>query len=299
MSLPKWKRFEELVGKVQRDFCDEAKVTLNDKVEGKITGTQRQIDISIRQKVGQFDILIAIDCKDLASPVDVKGVEEVIGLIQDVGAHKGVIVSANGFTSTALIRGEKAGLDLLRLVDCGDHDWKAEVSIPVVCDCRRIKTSQLRFFGPPRSMYPSGDPFQFDVYDEKNKYLGRLKTLLEKKWSDGELPGDPGEYDEIDFIGQPTKLNFGGLFVNVKVTARLVIERNLYFGYLPLVEVSGFQDDVRGELILKQLTTDVLNLEEVEKTWKKIDAIDALAITPVITGLFYDYYCSEEAPDNM
>lgn len=135
MNVPKWKRFEELVAKVQKDFCSEAAtVTVNDKIEGVITGVTRQIDISIRQKIGQYDMLIAIDCKDLAEPVDVKGVEEVIGLIQDVGANKGVIVSANGFTSTALTRGAKAGLDLLRLIDCGDHDWKAEVAIPFLCD---------------------------------------------------------------------------------------------------------------------------------------------------------------------
>ena len=34
-----------------------------------------------------------MDCKDYSDPVDVKGVEEFIGLLQDVGANKGGMVT--------------------------------------------------------------------------------------------------------------------------------------------------------------------------------------------------------------
>ena len=48
---PKWKKFEELVAKVQREVSPEAIVTLNDKIRGKITRTVRQVDISINISV--------------------------------------------------------------------------------------------------------------------------------------------------------------------------------------------------------------------------------------------------------
>ena len=143
MNTPKWKKFEQLVTKVQQDLSPQAIVTPNDKIEGKITGTKRQIDVSIRQRVGQYEMLVAIECKDLSVPVDVKDVEEAIGLIQDIGANKGVIVSARGFTAAAKTRGENAELILYRLIDCGEHDWKTDVSVPVLCDCRKIKSFRL------------------------------------------------------------------------------------------------------------------------------------------------------------
>jgi hypothetical protein len=38
---------------------------------GVDSGTERQIDVSIRQQVSQFPILVIIDCKDYAEPIDV------------------------------------------------------------------------------------------------------------------------------------------------------------------------------------------------------------------------------------
>src|SRR5260221_12447543 len=90
----KWRRFEDLVASVQRAFAQNAEVSTNVKVRGKDSGTERQIDIAVRKKVGQFDLFIAIDCKDYSEKVDVKDVETVMGLVADVGANQGAIVAA-------------------------------------------------------------------------------------------------------------------------------------------------------------------------------------------------------------
>jgi hypothetical protein len=95
-SHPKWKRFESLVARIQKELSPDAKVTLDDKIMGRRSQTFRQIDISVRRVVGQFEILIIIDCKDYAKPVDVKDAEDFLGLAEDVGANKGALVSSNG-----------------------------------------------------------------------------------------------------------------------------------------------------------------------------------------------------------
>src|SRR4030081_1271159 len=95
----KWKRFEKLVYDIQKDFAGTtATVTHKDYIMGVDSKVEREIDISIKQQVAQFPILVAIDCKDYADPVDVKAVEEFAGLANDVRANKGVLVSSNGFT---------------------------------------------------------------------------------------------------------------------------------------------------------------------------------------------------------
>jgi len=33
-----------------------------------------RFDVLVRQKIGQYEMLIVLDCKDYAKPVDVKGV---------------------------------------------------------------------------------------------------------------------------------------------------------------------------------------------------------------------------------
>ena len=145
-SDPKWKRFEALVAKLQQEFSPNAKVTLNDKIKGRRTGIERQIDISVRQTIGQFDMLIVIDCKDYSSAVDVKGVEEFLGLVDDVGANKSALVASGGFTQTAKTRAKDAGVDIYSLVDAEDHDWRSFVAIPFVCDFRGF--GKIRFKKP-------------------------------------------------------------------------------------------------------------------------------------------------------
>lgn len=39
-----------------------------------------------------------IDCKKRTKPIDIKDVEQFIGLVADTGANKGTIISSSGFT---------------------------------------------------------------------------------------------------------------------------------------------------------------------------------------------------------
>jgi hypothetical protein len=73
-------------------------VTLDDKSVGNVTGIVRQIDVSIRSRIGQYDILIVTECKDHGRPLDVRDLVEFIGLAQDVGANKAAMVAAKGFS---------------------------------------------------------------------------------------------------------------------------------------------------------------------------------------------------------
>lgn len=121
MISPDWKRFEELAAAIQTELASDARVTPNAKLPGK-SGGLRQIDILIEQRAGQYDLRIVVDCKDYKNPVDIKDVESFLGLVSDVGAHKGAMVAANGFTAAAKERAAAAGLDLFRLVDTANHN---------------------------------------------------------------------------------------------------------------------------------------------------------------------------------
>jgi hypothetical protein len=68
----KWKRFEDLVAQIQRTLAPTATVEQDVHVRGKTSGVDRQIDIAVTTRAGQFDLFIAIDCKDYKVKVDVK-----------------------------------------------------------------------------------------------------------------------------------------------------------------------------------------------------------------------------------
>lgn len=282
--MQKWKRFENVVKSVQEELAPNAKVNLDDRVKGKITGVFRQVDITVNQKIGQYEILIAIDCKDLAVPVDVKHLEEFIGLVQDIGANKGVIVSAKGFTRAAKTRGAKAGLNLYRLVDTEKHDWQILASIPVVCEISGPKNYSLSFSGKTNRYFrlPVEEPQKITIYDNENKELGTIQHLMRTNWNDGKYPDEPGKYEGINLVDGITKFKFDRHYFTLDIRVNLLVERRVYFGNLPVEQLRGFRDELTGKTITKELTTGVLNWDEVEKHWKRIISIDELAVDPTI-----------------
>jgi hypothetical protein len=114
MREQRWERFEKLAAKIQEELAPGAAVVHNQKLPGK-SGTDRQIDIVVRQKVGQFDRLIVMDCKDYKKPVDIGDIEQFIGMVGDVGAQKGAMISTSGFSKAAQRRATEAGIDLFAL----------------------------------------------------------------------------------------------------------------------------------------------------------------------------------------
>src|SRR4051794_40661399 len=98
---PFWREFEKMAADLHREFAPGADIRHDDRVYGKNSKGQRQIDISIRQKIACYDILTVIDCKKRSRKVDAPEMKKFRDLREDVGAHVGVIISNKGFTKGA------------------------------------------------------------------------------------------------------------------------------------------------------------------------------------------------------
>ena len=286
----KWQKFESLVAHVQSTLAPQSKIGRNEKILGKRSKTVREIDITVRQNVGQYNIFVAIDCKDRKRPIDLKEVEEFIGLVKDVGANKGAIVSASGFTQAARTRATDAGIDIYRLVDAEKHDWQCYVSIPVLCDFRRIKSFRFRFRGTgPFRMMPQ-DARTMVLFNQSREPIDTMLNLLCKKWNSGLLPIEPGEYRDVKLTDVKTFVKTEGNFYQVEVTANIHVEKNLYFGQLPLVEIKGFEDQIGGGLITKGFETADLDVVEVERDWQRVKSEEELAVKPIFSLMATDHY---------
>lgn len=121
---PEWKQLEILVADIQRQLAPGAKVTHNVQLQGQDSEAMRQVDVLVEQTVGQFHVVIVIDCKDYGHPVDVKGVEEFLGLVRDVRAHQGCMVSAKGFSRSAKKVARHANIAIYSPVDTAPHQWQ-------------------------------------------------------------------------------------------------------------------------------------------------------------------------------
>jgi len=105
-----WRLYEKIVGDMHEEYPDCA-VTQNHKVIGK-SGIPRQVDVWVTGSVAGYEIKVAIECKFHKSKVDINLIDSFIGMLQDIGANKGVFITTTGFTAGAEARANAADISL-------------------------------------------------------------------------------------------------------------------------------------------------------------------------------------------
>jgi hypothetical protein len=75
--------------------------------------------------------------------------------------------------------------------------------------------------------------------------------------------------------------------VPADITVSLIVKRQIYFGQLPVPRVSGFKDEFFGKVITNAFQIGLLDADEVERDWLKLNSENEAPIKPVIwvTGL--------------
>ena len=290
-----WRDLEILVAKIQKLLAPNAEVIHNAKLPGRRSGTERQIDVLVRQKIGQYEMVIVLDCKDYAEPVDVKGVEEFRGLMTDVGANKGALVCPKGFTQAAKTSATSWQIDLYSPVDTDPHKWQVQVSAPAICDFRRAAMS-FGIAGSAPKPFRLMDNFfsSTKAFDANRRELGTPLATAMEKWNAALFPSDPGEHTALPIFDRLEVLmdNSYGELIPVQMTVSLYVEQQLFFGNLPISKVSGFKDELSGAIITNAFTTGIFDPEQVMQEWKPIGSADEAPIRPVftLTGLvgWYD-----------
>ncbi len=277
-----WREFEKLVATLQQKFAPDAKVSTNVKLLGKRTNIERQIDILVEQTVGQYSIRIVIDCKDYTDPVDVKDVEAFMGMVEDVGANKGALVSASGFTSTAKKRARDAGIDLYRLLDTESVKWSFYVSIPSVMRDVFIESFNFKFTSTGGFRLGNCDFRRMVLFRRDGTPIDRLHNLVLDRWEKNAIPGDKGEHGDIPLYEGETFVKTGTELFKTTVFVNASVGEKLYFGQLPLSEVKGFSDEVSGDFLTSGFTTGPMNPYKMEKDWEQIASMEQLAVKPII-----------------
>jgi hypothetical protein len=284
-DMTDYRELEKLVARIQQQLAPKATVIHNTKLLGRHTKRMRQIDVLVKDRIAQFDITIVIDCKDYNNPVDVKGVEEFSGLLDDVGAQKGVLVCPRGFTGTAKSRAEGLQIDLYCPVDTDPHKWQARVTIPTLCDFRTAAISFGMMCSAPVPLQILPNFFNNPVYSQQTgTKLGSIAGCAVERWNGGGFPTEAGTHENLAIFDEPVTTDNGyGMQVPMHLYVGLIVTRELYLGQQPITKISGFKDEIKGGIIANAFQVGMLDPEEVEKSWKKIATETDAPIRPVMT----------------
>lgn len=123
---PKWKKFEKIVTGIHMLQCQGAKVKFNDHIFGKMTRSERQVDVSVRIENGFYEYLTIIECKDTGRNVSIKEVSDLSIKMEDVGAQRGVMVASAGFQSGAIELAQSKSIATFTLKEI-KSDWTKQI----------------------------------------------------------------------------------------------------------------------------------------------------------------------------
>ncbi|MGL4560120.1 MAG: restriction endonuclease, partial [Afipia sp.] len=138
-----WEIYERMIARLIADqasteFC----VTPNARIVGKISGRSRQIDVLMETRHDTDNTRrVIVDAKKRTRKIDVKEVETFIGMMEDVQATHGYLVSPSGHTKAAEKRAQQTVsiriVPLDRLTDFDPTTWP---------ECRRMGCRHGRIF---------------------------------------------------------------------------------------------------------------------------------------------------------
>jgi len=84
---------------------------------GRISQRDIKVDVSFNYQVAGADLLFLVECKCYAHSVPVDDVEEFHSKIDDIGAHKGIMVTTVGFQDGAVKTARGRGIALALLTN--------------------------------------------------------------------------------------------------------------------------------------------------------------------------------------
>jgi hypothetical protein len=170
---------EELVFNLERMLASEsALIRSPDFIQGKNSGTTREVDISIRAKVGSADLLVIVECRDRNSKQDVRWIEELSGKQIDVQANKVIAVSRRGFTEAAISAARNLNIDLRTFDSIDAEDLATWVTFRVPTFIRhRLDACTLHFDKLERA---GSDPKSF-IESLRNEDLLKITRLTDGK----------------------------------------------------------------------------------------------------------------------
>lgn len=124
-------QFHNFVATLERMFAhqDRATVAFSLRLPDKDTGWLREHDVVITRHTHHGPNLTAIECRDQRRKVGVPQIEAFAKKCEKTGIHHGIVVAANGFTSTARTKAKALNLTCMELAEAESFEWIGTVTI--------------------------------------------------------------------------------------------------------------------------------------------------------------------------
>jgi hypothetical protein len=272
-----WKEYEkEITAHFKKQYPD-CTITYDTTIIGRYSKVSRQIDVLIENTIADNEFRIFIDAKYFSKPIDVKQVETILGMMDDIAVDKGLIITKEGYTPAALKRAffdpRRLELDVLNFKDLGNlqgfsatiydgkHGALIEAPFGWIIDSTRRQGLVATLYQRGLSFKEANEQFEIMYLNiiEKNETHPNLKNLIDyqEEYTKESYEGVEFEYKEVKYREKES-----------------VILRTIIYKHMPIKEYTAFIDFEEFILFGVLLTSEVVS----ERNQKKLKALISTAI---------------------
>lgn len=150
LVTPAWRDFEELVGRIEHALAGaNVAVKSPDRIPSLITRRKREVDASLRARIGSSELLITIECRKRKAAQDVTWIEQLGCKKHAIGAARTIAVTSTAFSADAIIAAAHYGIDLRILSEITEQDvqsWILPQSVThVFKSCDLLESPEVIF----------------------------------------------------------------------------------------------------------------------------------------------------------
>jgi len=119
-----WRDFEKLIARIEKAIAPSgAEVRSPDHIVDNVTGQLREVDASIRYRVGTCPRLIRIESRDRKDIKDVRWIEQLAEKKRSIAAAMTVAVSSSGFSEPAIKKAAALGIQIRTLTEATPENF--------------------------------------------------------------------------------------------------------------------------------------------------------------------------------
>ena len=141
-----WRKYEKQIFNNLEQKFPNCLITFDDSIFGIFSKTDRQVDISIRGELAGNKLLGVVDCKCYSKNVDVKAVESFLGMLEDLKANIGIMITNVGYSEAAINRSSVKNLQLDIVKPSELQDLKVNIDKLINQKITNLRLSKFEFF---------------------------------------------------------------------------------------------------------------------------------------------------------
>ena len=289
-----WKGFERLAERIARDLAPHATITWDDHLPGRISETDRQIDVSIRWTDADREHLTIVQAKDWGTPADVNAVGAFAAVVEDVDATRGVMVCRSGFTRNAKTYARNKGIRLYNLHDAESRNWRLDLTIPLLwIDLHPSAQFDCPIHLNAGEQLPHNNGIPFLSTNPGGPRVDPI-TAFESLWNQRAIPDTPGvehTLDPLPLVAYAETADGQALWRPTTLQITYQVGRRAWLGQFTPDECRGLVDHLDSDAFtVSHLPIGQIPVERDDR-WVEVDDPDSVAVSirgALVTTIGYE-----------